>query len=945
MDVEDVMSQQPSRADVRQEVTQAIDLAPADLATATWRPRRAIPRPAPRPFDLDACLARLRRVPPRGYSYLAWDWNQAGITDTLDPQEARFWLAALLACGRERQLERAEPELARRDYHQPIGIAEIRRGLLERPSTLPAQVIIPLANLLSPVELVELMLDPELYGLGPAPFPYHPLFNLQAQLIDGFVRHVRPYLDEPTVEELRRTARARIDPALWTQPGPPTLPQMVGYRLAPVLGLHRELTALVNTWPDDLFSARHSQEEWRRLPREILFGLGDPWLVDRHMRRLGLKLRNPPEARAWLAHTELNGLDWLAASIRALHPSTGQRLVEVLCLVQAPQAARLLLELQLDGYGCPALRAWLHREVGNAVAGLLPLAAGRGKLADVARGYLRRVKRRDLAGVIAGQVAALEPAAAARIRTEVLDGDEAHYPPLEDGACPWLRQALLRLPALTRDDLPGWLDLDDLPPLVTAGRRLNPGQVRTLLRVLQSVKLDDPPPELLSALRSHVAGAHREAFAWRLMEQWLGEGAVERDRLALSAVGWLGEDDSVIRLASLVRDWTGPYERNRAATALEALRTLGSSLALVQLANLSRSLKGRLRERARALLEESARQRGLSVEALEDRAVPALGFTGPAGQGGGPLFDFGARRFQAVLAPGPRLVLRDQAGRLRNDLPAISARDDRPRATRAMASWRALKRQLREVVKEQAHRLERAMISGQRWPTTWFTSHILSHPVLALLARLVLWGGYDERRRLVLAFRVNEEQHLVDADESPVALTDLTSVRIVHPIELDETARTRWLQTWSDHELIPPFAQLGRRLYPLLPGQENARAITWFSGRRVPALTLAGLLKAHDWQPVLVSEAARPGQAHCKKFPRSHLLAVLLHPDAGQHHYPDPQAAQDLARALFLRGTATEDLLDPGDLSRRAVPLGEVDSLVRNEVCELLALLQSKGKE
>jgi hypothetical protein len=39
-------------------------------------------------------------------------------------------------------------------------------------------------------------------------------------------------------------------------------------------------------------------------------------------------------------------------------------------------------------------------EVGNAVAGLLPVAAGRGKLAEAAAGYLREVKRRGLAVVV-----------------------------------------------------------------------------------------------------------------------------------------------------------------------------------------------------------------------------------------------------------------------------------------------------------------------------------------------------------------------------------------------------------------------------------------------------------------------------------------------------------------------------------------------------------------
>src|SRR5207245_1129840 len=110
------------------------------------------------------------------------------------------------------------------------------------------------------------------------------------------------------------------------------------------------------------------------------------------------------------------------------------------------------------------------------------------------------------------------------------------------------------------------------------------------------------------------------------------------------------------------------------STALDCLRTLGSSLAVVQLANLSRQLRTRLlREKARTLLEQTAQRRGLSVEALEDRAVPTLGFQG----GAGPVFDFGPRRFRAVLAGAVGRVRRARparAGLPRQRGPAVRRR-------------------------------------------------------------------------------------------------------------------------------------------------------------------------------------------------------------------------------------------------------------------------------
>jgi hypothetical protein len=771
---------------------------------------------------------------------------------------------------------------------------------------------------------------------------------LLSQVIMGFQQHVRPYLDDAAVEQMRQAARARIDPRLWSQGTAPTLEQGAGYQLAAVLGLHRELAGLVSSWPDNLFTPWGKNAA--RMPHEMIFGLGDAYLVEQHFRRLRLPLRHPLDVRAWLAHTGTSALDWVVHSIRIANPYARSRLIEALCLVRASQAARPLLELHVDGFACVPLQTWLHREVGNAVAGLLPLAAGRGRLADAARAYLRTLKRRGLDEVISGQLGNLEPAAAGRIRSAVLDTQEVRYQPFDHASPIWLRQAFAQLPALPNEELAAWVDIDDLPPLVFGERCLNPSQVQLILHVLQATKLDSSPrAALISALRTRIAAEFREAFAWRLVEQWQGVGAPPGDTMALAAVGFLGSDDSVLRLAELIRDWSSSARRAQAVLALDCLRALDSPLAVVQLANLSRQLKGRpFRERARKLLGEVAGQRGLSVEALEDRAVPSLGFR----DGAGPIFDFGSRRFQAILMPGPRLALRDETGRLRQELPASGARDDREQATKATAAWRALKRQLREVVKEQAHRLERSMVGGQRFAVTWFTGQVLRHPVLVQLARLLLWGGYDERARLALTFRVNEEQVFVDADESPVALTDLASVRIVHPIELSESVRSRWLMTWSDHELIPPFAQLGRRLFHLTQEQQEERAISWFSGRPVPALTLASLARTHEWLPLEWDKRGQQGQqrgkrgeqgqAHCKVFRRPNLTAVLYHPDVGQRHYPDPLAEQDLSRAFFLRGQfGPKDPIDPGV----ALPLAEVDTLTLSEVCELLALLQSKGKE
>ena len=109
----------------------------------------------------------------------------------------------------------------------------------------------------------------------------------------------------------------------------------------------------------------------------------------------------------------------------------------------------------------------------------------------------------------------------------------------------------------------------------------------------------------------------------------------------------------------------------------------------------------------------------------------------------------------------------------------------------------------------------------------------------------------------------------------------------------------------------------------------------------VPALTLAGLIKAQDWQAVILNDGRR-SMAHLKFFAGPSLTAVLHHPNVGAYAYPNHRAEQELARGFFVPGRHTvKERINPNE----ALPLGQIDDLSRSEVCEMMALLFGKGKD
>ena len=514
-----------------------------------------------------------------------------------------------------------------------------------------------------------------------------------------------------------------------------------------MLGAHEPLRRLVQGWPDGRYRGQVGGAFYER-PQEIVFGLGSAEEVERQMRRLGLMLRQPEYVRAWLAHTGYGALDLVRDSVLAVERrEPASELCAALGLVVAPETAPLMLELMHTSRAPGVAREWLDQHPAQAVAGLLPLAAGGERLSREAAEFLRRLSRQGQRPQIEGALTALAadgslPAeSAARLR-ETLFEREDDRPPLDESSTPdWLTRALGESGAGGRGapakEVP-WARGEYLPPVLVGDRRLSPAQADALVAALEGSTLERPHP-LVTAVQEHADGPSCEAFAWGLFEAWLGEGAPARQGWALSALGLLGGDRTALKLAPLIQVWPGEGQHRRAVAGLDCLRAIGTDTALMQINAIAERVKFKgLRARAVECMEGIARDRGLTRAELEDRIVPDCGLDAR----GQRSFDFGPRRFAFALGPGMKPLLRDEAGALRPDLPRPNSRDDAALAEAAIGEWKLLKRQVAEVARVQALRLEQAMVTGRRWKAAEFESLLVRHPLLTHLVRLLVWGTY-----------------------------------------------------------------------------------------------------------------------------------------------------------------------------------------------------------
>ncbi len=915
-------------------------LEPEDWRWATWRPHQPQPRPSPAPFDQQQALTRLARVCFESYQ---WNWSRANIAPSLSRPEAQFWLTAMLeansvnVAGRfarraspldltaelstDGTLSVLVPKLAEREFTGEVALGDLRH-FLEARDLLQAEQTLPLACLLTPQQWLEILLDLSAK-------PGRQLFGL----VRGFQRQVLPCLAAAEVEALRQQVRPQLALAQW-----PTdyyhVPAVV-FHLAACLGLHTQLQTLVESWPDSLYQFASWCDHYHQ-PQQIVFGLGDPEQVVRQMRRLKLKLNSPDYVRAWLAHTEYAELDFVRDNILAeSNKESALTLLAVLARVESPEIAPCMLQLMLTSKAAQLARQWLTEHPEQVIAGLAPRLTERGQLAKAALDYLRGLNRKGYTALIQSYAEGASTEIADKIRSEVLENSEPLQPTLEDSTTPdWLQAELARVQALPRAPKTSWIQATDLPPLSLGQHCLNPSQVQLVLQALRHSLLTSPQP-LLAALKQHCPPEGLDRFAWSLFETWLSEGAPAREKWAMAALGLLGSNASVLKLTPLIRAWPGESQHQRAVLGLECLRAIGTDTALMQINGIAQKLKFKgLKAKAQECLEAVAQERGLSRERLEDRIVPDCGLD----EQGSRLFEFGSRQFHLVLGPELKPLVRDHAGQLKPDLPKPNRKDDPALAQPALADWKLLKKQIAEVAKIQAVRLEQAMVTGRRWFGDEFELLLVAHPLLTHLVQRLLWVGYNSANRPVVTFRVTEDRTYADLEDQAMSLEAVAEVGLVHPLRLSAELTAAWGKLFSDYQIMPPFAQLSRPVYHLEPGEAQAREITRWREVAIPPMALVGTLEKLNWARG-IPEDAGVYHEHSKVFAQANLTAVIEY-EGIPIGYGADWDHQKLERCFFLRGIYTPQMYPN---HQQSIALGEVDPVVLSEVLRDLAELASQA--
>lgn len=844
-------------SDLESKIVRSLPLSPEDWQVATWRSYSPCPKPQVEPFDRSAVIERLKLafVPLQGtkppHQRYSIEWNHAKLSPVLSQEEAKFWFTTIthsfdnVDAGTEELLSFLTTIA---DYSKPLEIEEIVSTLIWsdhrtwlKPEIVPAIVAFcPLEEVFSRLVDLSLLTNEQLFSYAELHYSvpeflrsqnYNPEMPreyalpqiaekirvqisslLNSVLTPGFRQYVIPYLSNQEIEGLQQKfapifARASLSIA--------SLPYYLAYKdqwiilLTTSLRIYDRIQAYVE-------QASNPQPYAIDL-YQIVFGLQSAELVETHIRRLQLFLMAPEHMKAWLAHTEFQGLDWVRDSIlKANKKEQALRLFEVFAGVKAPEAAPHMLKLMLESKVPQQSRQWLEENPEHTIAGLVPITSGDSKLAQAAISFLRSLKDqgydRWIEAAILNSVAEIRN----KIKAQVLNVETQPILTFDGTNTPrWLYQGVMELQRSKSKTLPDWIALPDLPAIKVGEYHLRPDQTIALLLALKQSTLTSPHPFTVH-FKQHGQRETIDAFVWRLFELWTNEGAPSKDKWAMLSLGVIGSDAVAFKLVPVIRRLPGENQHQRAIVGLECLRAIGTDAAIMQIHGLAQTLKFRaLKKRAQECLHAIAKDRNLSFEQLEDRIVPTLDLDNPRS------FNFGTRQFEFVLKADLKPMIRDSTGKLKADLPKPGLKDDAELAATAIADWKLLKKQLSEVFKIQRLRLENAMAIERYWSIDEFETLLVHHPLMIHFAQRLLWAGYNSNNEMLKTFRVAEDCTFTNVHDESTDLIDLTHVGIAHPIQLSPDLKSEWANLFLDYEILSPFSQLDRQIYSLEPQEQQ----------------------------------------------------------------------------------------------------------------------------
>jgi hypothetical protein len=386
--------------------------------------------------------------------------------------------------------------------------------------------------------------------------------------------------------------------------------------------------------------------------------------------------------------------------------------------------------------------------------------------------------------------------------------------------------------------LEDWLDETQLSALYDKQGNVLPADwVRFLLYRMSRVKTmrsDIEARYIIAQLDKEKAAP----FAMELISLFADKGGKPEHKYLLAVAALLGNDSLVDKIRITTNKWIDEGRYKMAEHGVSALALQGSDRALRWVEWYSRkyrSKKANVGAAALAALEVAAEELGITIHELGDKVVPDFGFEGLFKH-----FTIGNEQFRAFIDSNFKIAFFNEDDKKLKSLPAGADAE-------LKEEFKAIGKEVRDIVKSQSSRLEYYLIIQRRWTYLQWQKFFLQNPVMFIYATKILWGVYDGNGDLQQTFLCNEDTSLVNAAQEEIALDESALIGIVHPIQLEPSLLQQWKQLFFDQSIETIFPQLDRKLPDLSDIDLDKPFITKYEGRQMAQGSIRSTLERYGW--------------------------------------------------------------------------------------------------
>lgn len=363
-------------------------------------------------------------------------------------------------------------------------------------------------------------------------------------------------------------------------------------------------------------------------------------------------------------------------------------------------------------------------------------------------------------------------------------------------------------------------------------------------------------------LAEDLNAAEFSVYVNELFDKWMEAGAEAKKRWVLYAAAIHGGGAIIEKLFRQIKEWP---QQARGAIACEAVKALSLNplpQALLYVDGIAGKFKFKqVRAAANEALTFAAEQLGITREELADRIVPDLGFDERMER----IFDYGGRKFIVTITTALEIEVFEGVcgedtpqnltrGKKLKNLPAPGKKDDVAKAASSYEEFKIMKKQIKTIIASQKQRLEMALSTAREWDVDAWKQLFVKNPIMHQFAIGLIWGMYQDGR-LTKSFRYMEDGSFNTEDEDEFEFPKQGRIGLVHPIELTEKSREMWKEQLADYEIVQPFEQLNRPIYPMTKEEEDKQELTRFKDKTVNDLTLFSRLTGLGWYRGSVKDA------------------------------------------------------------------------------------------